>query len=215
MEIEAKPTPSGVSVGRKRRRTHASLFIVESVGFDDEDEGRLEGDILSQMLRLSGKETEYRYIRTRQELEAVLPQFASSDLRYLHISCHGNEGSLFTTLDEIPFAELGRMLRPHLNGRRLFISACQAVNADLASALMRRAGCFSIVGPATDVGFDEAAVMWAAFYHLMFKENPQAMKATSIETALTRLIDTFDVPMTYIRRSGRPPYWREIELPAG
>jgi hypothetical protein len=212
VEIEPKPTPSGVSVGRKRRRTHASLFIIESVDFDDEADGRLEGDILSQILRLSGKQTEYRYIRTKQELQAVLPQFIASDLRYLHISCHGNEQALFTTLDEIPFVELGRLLRPHLRSRRLFVSACQAVNADLAESLMRRAGCFSIVGPAADIGFDEAAVMWAAFYHLMFKENPKAMKASTIESALARLITTFEVPMTYVQRTGKQPYWRKVEL---
>jgi hypothetical protein len=182
------------------------------VTFDDEGEGRLEGDILSQMLRLSGKQTEYRYIRTRQELAAVLPQFVASDLRYLHISCHGNEQSLFTTLYEVPFADLGRLLRPHLTGRRLFVSACQAVNGDLADALMRKAGCFSIVGPAEDIGFDEAAVMWAAFYHLMFKENPRAMKAASIELALARLIQTFGVPMTYLQRTRKRPYWRQIDL---
>ena len=196
-----------------RRRTHASLFIIESVGFDDEQEGRLEGDILSQILRLSGKQTEYRYIRTRQELEILLPQFSASDLRYLHISCHGNEQALFTTLDEIPLAELGELLRPHLPERRLFVSACRTVNSDLADQLMRKAGCFSIVGPATDIRFDDAAVIWAAFYHLMFRENPKVMKAAAIEAALARLIETFDVPMTYIRRTGTKPYWREVELP--
>lgn len=186
---------------------------MESVDFEDEAEGRLEGDILSQILRLSGKQSEYRYIRTRQELEAVLPQFAASDLRYLHISCHGSQGSLFTTLDEIRFEDLGKLLRPHLKGRRLFVSACAAVNGSLADFLMRRAGCYSIVGPARDVGFDEAAVMWAAFYHLMFKENPRAMKAAAIESALSQLIETFAVPMTYIRRMSKPPYWRQVTLP--
>jgi hypothetical protein len=212
MEIEPKPTPSGVSAVPTRRRTHASLFIVESVGFDDEQEGRLEGDILSQILRLSGKQTEYRYIRTRQELEVVLNQFSASDLRYLHISCHGNEQALSTTLDDIPFIELGTLLRPHLQGRRLFVSACRAVNSELANELMRKSGCFSIVGPATDIRFDDAAVIWAAFYHLMFRENPKVMKAAAIEAALARLIGTFDVPMTYMRRTGEKPYWRQVDF---
>jgi hypothetical protein len=213
MDIEPKPTPSGVSVvARKRVRTHASLFLIESVDFDDEAQGRLDGDIVSQILRLAGKETEYRYIRTRKELAAVLAQFDASGLRYLHVSCHGSDESLFTTLDEIPFTDLGRLLRPHLKGRRLFVSACQAVNSSLASALMRKGGCFSIVGPAADIGFDEAAVMWAAFYHLMFKENVKAMKSPGIESALRRLVETFEVPMTYIQRTSKAPYWRCLEL---
>lgn len=213
MTIEPSPTPSGVSIGtRKRATTYASLFIVESLGFDDEEDGRLEGDILSQILRLAGKETAYRYIRTKKELGAVLPQFHRSGLRYLHLSCHGNDNSLATTLDELPFDELGAMLAPYVADRRVFVSACEAVNDDLARSLMRRGGCYSIVGPATEVRFDDAAVIWAAFYHLMFKENPKAMKSTGIEAALGRLVETFGVPMTYIRRTSKRPYWRRTEL---
>jgi hypothetical protein len=211
MEIEPAPTPSGVSV-KRRHKTRASLFIVESVTFEDEEYGRLEGDVLRQILHLSGKEVEYRYIRTKQELAAVLQQFSSSDLRYLHVSCHGNAGALYTTLDEIPFAELGAMLRPHLADRRLFVSACEAVNDALAAQVMRKDGCFSIVGPSKDVGFDEAAVMWAAFYHLIFKENPKAMKAASIEAALRRVLEAFEIPMTYMRRRSTRPFWREVAL---
>jgi hypothetical protein len=188
------------------------VFIIESLTLDDEREGRLEGGVLSEMLRLSGKESQYFYIRTKHELEAVMDEFDASQMRYLHLSCHGNAGSLFTTLDEVPFSELGRAVRPYLAGRRLFVSACEAVNGNLATAVMRRNGCYSIVGPAKNVGFDEAAVMWAAFYHLMFKNNATAMKGADIRSTLTRLIGTFDVPLSYIRRTGTAPYWKEAKL---
>jgi len=191
MRIQPEPTPAGVSVQTKRRPSSASLFIIESLKFKDESEGRLEGDILTQILRLSGKDTRYRYIRTRQELETMVGQFTKSRRRYLHISCHGNDQSLSTTLDPLPFPEFGDILRPHLRNRRLFISACGAVNADLATALMRKNGCLSIVGPANDICFDEAAVMWASFYHLMFKEDPDAMAPSSMKLALSRLQETF------------------------
>jgi hypothetical protein len=212
VDSELRPTSSGTRGGDRGPRTHASLFIIESVNFEDEEHGRLEGEILSRMLWLSGKETDYRYIRTRQELVAVLQHFQTSGRRYLHVSCHGNEEALATTLNEIPFGELGRLLRPFLRGRRLFVSACQAVNDDLADALMRRTGCFSIVGPATDIGFDEAAVMWAAFYYLMFKKNPKAMNTRTIKAVLRQLSETFAVPMTYLQRTDTKPYWRRIEL---
>lgn len=215
MDLQPKPSPSGVSLRRraKPRRTLASVFIIESVGFEDEREGRLEGDILSQILRLSGKETDYRYIRTKKELKVVLDHFAQSNMRYLHISSHGSESSIATTLDHVPFRELGQLLRPHLKGRRLFISACEAANASLARAVMPRSGCYSIVGPAGEVGFDEAAVMWAAFYHLMFKQNLSAMKGGDIRNVLERLIATFGVPMTYIRHSKSSKQgWREVTL---
>lgn len=182
------------------------------MGFDDEEYGRLEGDILSQILRLAGKETEYRYIRTKKELAAILPQFQTSGFRYLHLSCHGATSSLATTLDDLPVDELGPMFAPYLINRRVFVSACQAANEDLARSLMRKGGCYSIVGPASDIQFNDAAVIWAAFYHLMFRENPKAMKGAGIEAALTRLVKTFGVPMTYIRRTSKAPYWRKVEL---
>jgi len=202
--------PSVPRAGSRRVRTHASLFIVESVGFEDEEAGRVEGEILSRMLWLSGKDTDYRYIRTKQELTAVLPQFRSSGRRYLHISCHGNSDALFTTLDQIRFEELGELMASPLKNRRLFVSACEAVNDDLADAVMRRGGCYSIVGPATDIGFDEAAVMWAAFYHLVFKKNSEGMNTRGIKAALSRVSETFSIPMTYIQRSDAKPYWKRV-----
>jgi len=60
---------------------------------------------------------------------------------------------------------------------------------------MGRSGCYSIVGPAREIGFDEAAVMWASFYHLMFKQNLKAMKSASLEDVLKRLSLTFGVQM--------------------
>jgi hypothetical protein len=92
MEIEPRPTASAVALrkAKRKKRTLASVFIVESVGFADERAGRLEGDILSQILQLSGRTSEYFYIRTKKELEAVLEEFDVSGMHYLHISCHGN-----------------------------------------------------------------------------------------------------------------------------
>src|ERR1700688_2947072 len=98
------------------------IFIIESLDFKDERAGRLEGRIISEILALSGKKCEYCYIRTKRELKALLEQFASSSYRYLHLSCHGNDGSMFTTLDPIQFSELGRLIRTYLRKRRLFVS---------------------------------------------------------------------------------------------
>jgi hypothetical protein len=104
------------------------------------------------------------------------------------------------------------MLAPHLKNRRVFVSACEAVNSSLAEALMPGTGCYSVIGPAGAVRFGDAAVMWAAFYHLMFKQNASAMKGADIRATLESLVNTFDVPMTYIRQRSEPPYWRELQI---
>lgn len=212
MQRTIEPRTSSPRIVKSVPRTTASLFIVESVSFDDEAHGRVEGNILSQMLGLAAKETEYRYIRTRQELEVVLRQFRRSTRRYLHLSCHGGPDGVATTLDHIGFDELGGLIGHSLDGRRLFVSACQAVNDDLAGAVMRKQGCLSIVGPDLDVGFDEAAVMWAAFYYLMFKANPSSMNSSVMEKALRQIQDTFEVPVAFIRRTDKAPYWRWVNL---
>ena len=109
------------------RLTDAEVFIIESLRFSDEAHRR-EGEILSRMLRMAQKVPEYWYIRTRKELSRVLKMFGASQKRYLHISCHGSATSLSTTLDkDITFSEFADLAGPHLEGRRLFVSACEVL----------------------------------------------------------------------------------------
>ena len=42
----------------------SSVFIIESLTFEDENKERFEGKFLSHILKLSGIETKYYYIRT-------------------------------------------------------------------------------------------------------------------------------------------------------
>ncbi len=124
--------------------TEASVFIIESLTFKDEREGKREGDILTNILRLSQKHVEYRYIRTKSELKAVLKHFAKSKMRYLHLSCHGNDNALSMTLDSIPLHEFAELTRPYLEDRRLFLSACDATNRNLALEVIPKSGCYSV-----------------------------------------------------------------------
>lgn len=175
----------------------ADVFIIESLEFDDEEEGRFEGKILTELLKLCGKNPRYYYVRTKRELEVVLRLFKKSRYKYLHLSCHGNSESIATTLDVINFQELGTVLNPYLDKRRLFISACEAVNDQLANAVMPSSNCLSIIGPHTEVTFDEAAIVWASFYQLMFRENSRKMRRRTIKQVLQGLVELFEVPVAY------------------
>jgi hypothetical protein len=183
--------------------TRANVFIIESLSFDDEKNNRFEGRFLSQILHLGGKESIYYYIRTKKELEKLLKLFKGSDYRYLHLSSHGDTESIYTTLDRIPFRELAKLLRPYLKEKRLFVSACSAVNEDLAEIVIPSSGCFSIIGPAEDVLFNDAAIMWASFYHLVFKEEPMKMKRQYVVSTLKNVANTFGVSMNYFSISER------------
>jgi hypothetical protein len=160
--------------------SQAEVFIIESLDFEDERDKSFEGRILSDILALSGKQCEYRYIRTKRELVKMLEQFSSSAYRYLHLSCHGSDGHLHTTLDPISFREFGELVKPHLRNRRLFLSACSVTNRPLADQVMPGSGCYSILGPDQDILFSDAAVLWASFYHVMFSADAHAINTTQL-----------------------------------
>jgi hypothetical protein len=208
----AKVHTPAKKVHRLSGRTKADLFIVESMNLDDEPDGFCEGEVLQRIHSLCKKDADYRYIRTRQELVVMAKQFRRSGKRYLHIACHGNDEYLFTTLDPLPFADLGSILRPAVKDRRLFVSACEAVNDDLADAIMRPGGCRSIVGSTVGIRYDVAAVMWASFYQLMFEANPKAMSTSDIRATLMKLAATFDVEMRFITRTSTDRCWEDVAL---
>jgi hypothetical protein len=135
--------------------SHAEVFIIESLTLNDERRQRFEGRIISQILALSGKKCEYYYVRTRRELVAMLKQFSSSNYRYLHLSCHGDDSSMATTFDAISFSEFGPLIKPYLRKRRLFVSACSMTNRSLAESIMPGSGCYSILGPDQDIRFSD------------------------------------------------------------
>lgn len=156
--------------------TKADVFIIESLDPDDEGNGRFEGSSISHILRLHGKNPEYRYVRTRKQFCKALKDFSNSRYRYLHISAHANEEGMCTTnLDDIHYSDLAELLTPCMNGRRLFLSACAMVHEKMAKAIIPTTRCVSIVGPREAVTFSDAAVLWPAIYHLMFSAKDSAM----------------------------------------
>ena len=167
---------------QKKIKTTPDVCILESLNFMDEDSHR-EGEVVYRTLKMSGKNPYYVYIRSRDEMEAFVEEFGKSEYRYLHISCHGDTGTFFTTLDPIPSLDLVHMLAPHVNHRRVFLSTCLATDSKFATALMKNSDCNSVTGPVGTLAFDDATIFWTAFYHLMFKESP-AMKNVTIQEKL-------------------------------
>jgi len=177
--------------------TLPKVFIIESLSFKDEKLERFEGHFLSHILKQGGIDTEYFYIRTKKEFFEVLRIFNESKYRYLHISCHGNEDGLSTTLDYITHLEFSKITKGHLENRRLFLSACSATNRQFAVSVIPSAKCLSVIGPATDIKFNDSAIVWASFYHLIFKENLKGMKRKNILPVLRTIVRTFKLQMNY------------------
>jgi hypothetical protein len=182
-------------------RTKPCVFIIESLRFDNEKEDLFEGKVLSQILRLSGSTPEYVYLRTKQELEEIIDRFEDSKYRYLHFSCHGSSTGIGLTLDRLSFQELAEMLAPCLAGKRVFFSSCKVMNEGLAKALLKKTGCYSVIGPSKNINFDRAAVYWAAFYHLMLRDEAKSMKRDQLTRRTASLKKIFDVHMRYFAAS--------------
>jgi hypothetical protein len=101
-------------------------------------------------------------------------------------------------------------INPYLNEKRLFVSACSAVNEDLAKVVIPDSDCYSLIGPINKIGFHDAAITWASFYHLMFKENPNSMKRKNIKPTLQNIVDTFEESLNYFSASETSPYYKKL-----
>lgn len=176
--------------------TVAEVFIIESLSLVDEAKQLHEGAVLASILKMCGKRPMYFYIRTKAELKHLAAEFDASFYRYLHISCHGSETTLNTTLDSIEYAEFSEIFKDSLKGRRLFVSACSA-GSDFFAEIMggNNRGLISVAAPSEDIDFDDAVAFWSAFYVKTFKLNAKAMKSTVVEETLKALAVFFKAPI--------------------
>ena len=172
--------------------------------FEDEELERPEGEFLSHILNLHEKTAIYYYIRTLRELEEVLKLFWKRAYRFLYISCHGASDSIHTTIETIQFPELSNTIGPYLTHVRLFLSACEAVNDDLASELFLDTQIESLIGPAEEIHFGDAAITWASFYHLAFKMDPTGMERYNVLSALQKVVNAFKSHFVIIQEISRP-----------
>lgn len=159
------------------------VFIIESNKLVDEVNKSREGKILTEILNLIGIPNDYRYIRTKKEFDVMMKQFSESKMRYLHIACHGNKNHLGLTLDRITFEELGCKYADILEGKRLFFSACSVGTEKLADNTIGKAGCRSVIAPSEEICFDDAAIFWASFYHMIFNKVYYELDKTSIRNS--------------------------------
>ena len=84
---------------------------------------------------------------------------------------------------------------------RVFVSACEMANKNLARQLLKNSGCYSLIGPSKSINIDDAAAFWVSFYHLMFKANERGMGRKDLQWCITELTALFDEPINYYSSS--------------
>ncbi|HCS41010.1 MAG TPA: hypothetical protein DIW44_15700 [Anaerolineaceae bacterium] len=148
------------------------VFIIESLQQGDFREGIL----IKKILKLGGRNAKHKYVISKNDFLDAVQEFESLNYRYLHISSHGNKNQLFFEFGGMDFLDFGRIVNPHLEGKRVFISACEAVNEvdnRLATTLIRDGKCVSVIGFEKPIRFDLAALFWSNFYFLAFEDKDQ------------------------------------------
>lgn len=196
------------------------IFIIESMDWDNERDGKLDGAALKTILDLSDIPNEYIYIRTRQEFEHAIDMFGESDFGFLHISCHGNDEGLVLTMNEISFADLEMIMGPKLKYRRLFLSACKAACFALAEYFIPQHHCYSIMGPPGTIDYDKAAIFWSTYYYLMYLDDKERMWQKNIIPTLQNVTRTFSETLNYFsiineRYSSSKTCLRELRFESG
>jgi hypothetical protein len=80
-----------------------------------------------------------------------------------------------------------------VNNRRVFLSACQGAQSAFAASLLSTSECWSVLAPVDNIYFDDAAIFWSTFYHLMFKNNPDSMNRNGIKQTVEKCAKLVDV----------------------
>lgn len=182
--------------------THPGLYIIETLALSDEESVTSEGSMIYQILSLAGVRCVYKYVRTVQEFRCFIGDFVNSGYRYLHISCHGSSDSIATTLENIPFAELAKILGPrYLDNRRLFLSACLATNEKLADLILNKTNCYSIIGHDKKIRMDSAAIFWSSFYFAMLADNQTKMHRQDVKAVLKQCSRLYHLPVNYFTKN--------------
>ena len=174
------------------QNTLPEIFILESLSKEEEETKTFEGQMLSDMLRLAGKNPKYYYFQSKDELPHIINLFRQSRYRYLHISTHASDKDIATTNDAITYQDFAELFGGHLILRRLFFSACQVGNKSFVEAVAKsNKGMHSILAPTDDIQFDHAAAIWTALYISLFTANENAMKRSDIQERLRAIRQLF------------------------
>ena len=85
---------------------------------------------------------------------------------------------------------------------------------EFAEALLPNSECYSVIGPQSSISFGDAALMWASFYHLVFrdKNHKDGLKGGKIRWALRRICHTFGQQFDYYKPSKAAKGYERVDI---
>lgn len=174
------------------------VYVIESPSAPDIYHGRGEGEVLIQLLKLSGTASALRrtinrdafYTSLQVGLNDEIGKFAPAR-PLLHISCHGsNEGIQLSSGDQVTWAELASLITPinkALGGQLVIAMSCCEGYSGIQMAMTTEDGplpFLALVGSTGKPTWADSAIAFSAFYHLLNKnihvrDAVQAMNTAS------------------------------------
>lgn len=166
---------------RQERWANFYVQIVESPHADDLFEGRTEGQMLREALKLAGVPCRYRPATTLETFRRALSTDLGDaveeglGLPLLHISAHGNpDGLALTDGSFLVWEDLRALLLPinesTLGQLGLYMSSCHGYHAcQMALGADSSAPFQWVIGPEAEARWGDAAISFATFYNRLFQ----------------------------------------------
>lgn len=159
-------------------RPPIELYIIESPAPDDLYAGRYEGRVLLETLHIAGIWPKYHLtVNFEKFLDAFLEVHAErlskndGHLPVIHLSAHGDEKGIgLTDGTPISWNLLSFMLEKVTDGNVIVsMSACFGFSGCRMAMKAGKLPFVGIVGHRANVGWHDAAIGYAAFYHRIYK----------------------------------------------
>lgn len=196
----------------QKKKTAYGVFIIESLRKEDKKDAK----IMQEIMEMSGIVTVYEYVETIQDFERQVEEFKKSNFRYLHLSCHADRKGLEIEGQNYSNQSLANLLNDGMYDKRLFMSACQGGNRELAKKVITDSKAMSVIGTPMDLYFHKAALFWPSFYHLMEEIDSQKMSRKMLISTLQKCTDLFGVPINYYSKiTTMPKSIRRLKIRTG
>lgn len=194
--------------------TQPQVFIIESLSIQNEIDNRYDGKIVRDILRISGLQPAYYYVRTKREFKEAVSLFVKSKYRYLHLSMHGYENGLELTAERLSNDALSKILKDKLKNRRLFLSACRVGSGFLPNLLQtNNRGAYSILSALDDIPFSTSCALWCSLYPKLFSERMDSIKCNQLVQNLNELTRFFGLRFRLSIYRAERKEWEEVQLP--
>lgn len=142
------------------------IIIIESRSPKDVYEERFEAGTLKQILKLENINAKHMEVVDRQYFSKAIKYAEKENIRYVHISAHGNpQGFALTDGDFISWREFDEIAWPRLRGKCLCFSSCSVGQGAEELFTYHKSFCNAVIAPTREIGWGEGLVAFSALYH--------------------------------------------------